>query len=99
MRTSRLATLAVTVMALAACTPDRADRPARATGRPARPDGVLVAITGSGDVAIDASVGRAARGRPGAVASPDGDALTARRRRGVTAVTSIDPRSGTRRER
>lgn len=96
MRISRLATLAVTVMALAACTPDRPTDSPEAVEAAGAPDGVLVAITGKGDVAIDAASGSVLAGGHGAVASPDGDALyRAAVDGGATAVTTIDPRSGT----
>ena len=75
MRISRLATLAATVMALAACTPDRPTDAPEAVEASGAPDGVLVAITGSGDVAIDAASGAVLAGGQDTVASPGGDAL------------------------
>ncbi len=95
MRTSRLAALAVTVTALAACTPDRAANPPDTAGRARTPGGVLIASTGSGDLAIDATSGALLAGGAGTVAAPDGDALYHATSDGMsTTITSVDPRSG-----
>jgi len=96
-----LATLAVTAIALSACTsgrsiesPSAAERAAEHASPPA--GGVMIAITGSGDVAIDAATGTVLAGGDGVVAAPDGDALyRAVAGEGTTTVTTIDPRSGT----
>ncbi|MGZ8613670.1 MAG: YncE family protein [Actinomycetota bacterium] len=95
MRTSRLAALAVTVTTLAACMTDRAPDPP-ATGGPARSQGgVLIASTGSGDLAIDATSGALLAGGAGALAAPGGDALYQTTNAGrSTSITSVDPRSG-----
>jgi hypothetical protein len=95
MRTSRLAALAVTVAALAACTHDRAADPPDATGPARTPGGVLIASTGSGDLAIDATSGALLAGGTGTVAAPDGNALYHAANDGrATSITSLDPRSG-----
>ena len=95
MRTRRLAALAVTVTTLAACTTDRAPDPP-ATGGPERTQGgVLIASTGSGDLAIDATSGALLAGGAGALAAPDGDMLYQATSAGrSTSITSVDPRSG-----
>ncbi|HET6714993.1 MAG TPA: hypothetical protein VFI59_14970 [Actinomycetota bacterium] len=91
----RLAALAVTVTALGACTTDRAADPPHA-GEPARNHGgVLIASTGSGDLAIDATSGALLAGGAGTIAAPDGDALYRATSDGMsTSITSVDPRSG-----